>query len=125
MYKWMYDWYVEEYKKEPINKIVNEVIALQNIECSDRAFANQCEAGMTIYNLNEFFDKVEELCNAKPEDNIPVMIKEIKECFDNAKSSYSYIRSGLREMNDNCRVSNEEKVINDRVAKAKTDGDSI
>lgn len=119
MYKWMYDRYVEECKKEPIEKLVVEILALQNIECSDRAFANQCQAGLTLYNLNELFDKVEGLCNAKPEDDINVLISDIKECFAEAKSSYSFIRHEISEINNDSRCSEEEQRLLENIKKAK------
>lgn len=36
-------------------------MSLKEIECSDRCFANQCEAGATIYNINELFSTLKEL----------------------------------------------------------------
>lgn len=36
-------------------------MSLEAIECSDRCFANECQAGATIYNINELFLALKEL----------------------------------------------------------------
>lgn len=125
MYKWMFDKLVEEYKKESIENLAGKLIAMQNIECNDRSFANQCEAGTSIYFLNEFFEKVEKLCNSDSQTEKDTLIEEIKECFVEAKGSYSYIRNGIRSINDDQRCNRETvKVLND-IRRAEDDNDLI
>lgn len=45
MYKWMYDRMVTEYSKKSKEELVQEIMALEKIEGSDRCFANECQAG--------------------------------------------------------------------------------
>ena len=49
MYKWMYDRIVTEHSKKSKEELVQEIMSLEEIECSDRCFANECESGTTIY----------------------------------------------------------------------------
>ncbi len=125
MYKWMFDRLVEEYKKEPIEDLVGKLIAMQNIECKDRSFANQCEAGTTIYSLNEFFGKVEKLCNTESPTERDTLINEIKVSFPESKGSYSYIRNRIRGINDDNRCDKETRRVLDDMRKAKDDNDVV
>ena len=61
MYKWMYDRIVKQYEKESKEELVQRIMAMEEIECSDRCFANQCEAGTAICSINELFEALEEL----------------------------------------------------------------
>ena len=61
MYKWMYDRMVTEYSKESKDQLVQRIMALEEIECSDRCFANQCMAGTSIYDINELFSALEDM----------------------------------------------------------------
>ena len=61
MYKWMYDRIVSEHSKKSKEELVQEIMSLEEIECSDRCFANECQAGATIYNINELFSELKEL----------------------------------------------------------------
>lgn len=36
-------------------------MSLEEIECSDRCFANQCMAGTSMYNINELFSALEDM----------------------------------------------------------------
>lgn len=98
MYKWMYDRLVEEYKREPVEKLVNKIISLEEIEVSDRCFANECEAGTSIYAINELFNKVKEL------DSSDEKVKEVLSLFKDAENSWCYMKRELSKMNDSSRV---------------------
>lgn len=74
MYKWMYDRMVAEYSKKSKEELVQEIMSLEEIECSDRAFANQCQAGTPIYNINELF----------------LVLKDLKEGFTYEKATKVY-----------------------------------
>lgn len=74
MYKWMYDRMVTEYSKKSKEELVQEIMSLEEIECSDRAFANQCQAGTPIYNINELF----------------LVLKDLKEGFTYEKATKVY-----------------------------------
>ena len=65
MYKWMYDRMVAEYSKKSKEELVQEIMSLEEIECSDRVFANQCQAGTPIYNINELFLVLKDLDSVK------------------------------------------------------------
>ena len=121
MYKWMYDRMVTEYSKESKDELVQRIMALEEIECSDRCFANQCMAGTSIYDINELFSALEDMQSGFTYEKAARVYKLI----ENAKSSWNYIRNGISEMNDNTRCG---KVLDDfksRVANAKDSNDSI
>ena len=48
MYKWVYDRMVTEYSKETKEELAQRIMALEELECKDRCFANQCCAGASI-----------------------------------------------------------------------------
>lgn len=125
MYKWMFDRLVDEYKKEPIEKVVGRLVAMEYIECKDRAFANQCEAGNSIYNLNEFFKQAEALCNAKTENERLHILETFKQTLPEAKGSYNYIRRSISEINDNSRYYKETSEVLSHIENAKEDDDVI
>lgn len=51
----------ECYGKKSKEELAQEIMTLQEIECSDRCFANECEAGTSIYNINELFSALKDL----------------------------------------------------------------
>ena len=121
MYKWMYDRMVTEYSKESKDELVQRIMALEEIECSDRCFANQCMAGTSIYYINELFSALEDMQSGFTYEKAA----RVYELMENAKCSWNYIRNGISEMNDKARCG---KVLNDfksRVANAKDSNDSI
>ena len=68
MHKWVYDTLVLEYSKESKEQLVQRIMALDEIVDSDRCFANQCEAGTSIYEINELFSALEDMkSNFTPE----------------------------------------------------------
>ena len=65
MYKWMYDRMVTEYSKKSKEELVKRIMSLEEIECSDRCFANQCMAGSSMYDINELFSALEDRVSAR------------------------------------------------------------
>lgn len=117
MYKWVYDRMVEEYEKEEKIDLINKIMTYSEIEVSDRTFANQCCAGADVYNINTFFEFLEEKGYTKDE--------KFKEIFEKAMNSWQYIRRGLLEMKFDTRVSEAEKDFEERVNSAKDKMDII
>lgn len=147
MYKHMYDRMVTEYSKESKEELIQRIMSLEEIECSDRCFANQCQAGTSICNINELFSALEDMLSSfthEKSDRVQELMENAKdsredtqssftyekvarvyELMENAKDSWGYIRNGISEMNDNTRCG---KVLDDfksRVANAKDSNDSI
>lgn len=121
MYKWMYDRMVTEYLKESKEELIQRIMSLEEIECSDRCFANQCMAGTSIYDINELFSALEDMQSSFTYEKAA----RVYELMENAKGSWNYIRNGISEMNDNTRCG---KVLDDfksRIANAKDNNDSI
>lgn len=46
MKRFIYNKIVTDYSKKSKEELIQEIMALERIECSDRCFANQCEAGV-------------------------------------------------------------------------------
>ena len=121
MYKWMYDRMVTEYSKESKDELVQRIMALEEIECSDRCFANQCMAGTSIYDINELFSALEDMQSGFTYEKAA----RVYELMKTAKGSWNYIINGISEINDNTRCN---KVLDDfksRVANAKDNNGSI
>lgn len=121
MYKWMYDRMVTEYSKETKEELVQRIMSLEDIECSDRCFANQCEVGTSIYNINELFSALTDMQSGFDYGKVA----KVYELAKQAKSSWDYIRSGLHEMNDNSRCGKSLDDFQKRVIRAKESNDSI
>lgn len=121
MYKWMYDKLLEEYKKEPVEKLVNEIISLGEIEVHDRCFANECEAGTSIYAINELFNKVTELKT----DNSVEKVDEVLSLLSDAENSWGYIKRELSKMNDSSRFYNFLEKFETNLEKAKDSEDTL
>ena len=121
MYKWMYDRMVTEYSKESKEELVQRIMSLEEIECSDRCFANQCMAGSSIYDINELFSALEDMQSGFTYDKAT----KVYELMETAKCSWHYIRSGIAEMNDNTRCGKALDDFKSRVSNAKDSNDSI
>ena len=130
MFKWMYDRMVTEYSKENKEELIQRIMASNELECKDRCFANECQAGTSVYNINNLFDAIESLkkCLANPESTE----EELKKCANNlwlatddAKGSWNYIRNGIAEINDDSRSGKQLENFKRRVTKAKDGNDSI
>lgn len=121
MYKWMYDRLVTEYSKKSKEELAQEIMALEKIECSDRCFANECQAGATIYNINELFSALKELKAGFTYEKAA----KVYELMESAESSWNYVKNGIAEINDDSRCSKALKDFKSRVTKASDDNDSI
>lgn len=121
MYKWMYDRMVKEYEKESKEELVQRIMAMEEIECSDRCFANQCCTGAEIYHINELFSALDDL---QSEFTYEKAVK-MYELAEVAKESWKYITSGLIDMKSNARYSKKLKDFKQRVNNAKDQNDSI
>lgn len=115
MKKWLYDRMVTEYSKKSKEELIQRIMASDELECEDRCFANQCQAGMSMYNINNLFDVINTLKNCLANPNSTEA--ELKECADNlwlatddAQNSWNYIRNGIARINDDSR---SEKKLND------------
>ena len=116
MQKWIYDKMIAEYKKESKEELAQNIIALKEIELSDRNFANQCEAGATICIINELFDALEK------EGEKSVYLSRL---IEQAKNNWNYIVNELSKMNDLSRCSSAFDSLKTRVADTKSDYDNI
>lgn len=121
MYKWMYDRMVTDYSKESKEELVQRIMSLEEIECSDRCFANQCMTGTSIYDINELFSALEDMQSGFTYEKA----SRVYELMENAKGGWRYIRSGISEMNDNTRCGKVLDAFRSRVANAKDNNDSI
>lgn len=121
MYKWMYNRMVTEYSKRSKEELIQEIMALEEIECSDRCFANQCEAGATIYNINELFSALKELKAGFTYEKAA----KIYELIEIAESSWNYVKNGIAEINNDLRCTTLLEDFKNKVAKATDSNDSI
>lgn len=121
MKKWMYDRMVTEYSKETKEELVQRIMSLEEIECEDRCFANQCQAGTSIYNINELFSALEDMQSGFTYEKAA----KVYELMENAKGSWNYIKNGIAEMNNNARCGNVLDNFKLRISNAKHPNDSI
>lgn len=130
MKKWIYDKMVQDYSKKSKEELIIEIMSLNEIELKDRSFANQCSAGMTIFNINSLFETIETFknCLANPnstEEELEKCADNIWSAVDNAKGSWNYIKSELSEIKDPERCCKNLEDFRLRVSKAKDDEDCI
>lgn len=121
MYKWMYDRMVTEYSKRSKEELIQEIMALEKIECSDRCFANECQAGASIYNINELFSALKEL---KARFTYEKAAK-VYELMESAENSWDYIKREISAMNDNSRCNKTLEDFKNKVANTTDSNDSI
>lgn len=121
MYKWMYDRIVSEHSKKSKEELIQEIVSLKEIECSDRCFANECQAGATIYNINELFSALKELKEGFTYEKAA----KVYELMKSAESSWNYIKREISAMNDNSRCNKALKDFKNKVANATDSNDSI
>ena len=117
----MYDRMVTEYSKRSKEELIQEIMALEEIECSDRCFANQCEAGATIYNINELFSALKELKAGFTYEKAD----KVYELIEIAESSWNYVKNGIAEINNDLRCTTVLEDFKNKVAKATDSNDSI
>lgn len=121
MYRWMYDRMVSEYEKKSKEELAQRIMAMDEIECSDRCFANQCESGTAISSINELFYALDELQTDLSHEKAT----RISEISNKAKDGWNYITNGLSKMNDNSRCYATLEDFKERVSNAKDNMDSI
>lgn len=121
MYKWMYDKMVEEYSKETKEELIQRIMSLEEIECSDRCFANQCMTGSSIFHINELFSALEDMQSGFSYEKAA----KVYETMEAARSSWCYISNRISEMNDNTRCRKQLDEFKKRVSNAKSKNDSI
>jgi len=117
----MYDRLLKEYDRKSKEELFQEIQALKDIECSDRCFANECEAGSSIYDINELFTALNELRSELTKDKID----KIYEIMEVAEQSWLYIVNELSEMNNPYRFDKVLKDYKQMVLNAKNDNDRI
>ena len=122
MFKWQYDKMINEYYgKKSKEELAQEIMLLQEIECSDRCFANECEAGTSIYNINELFSALKDL-----QDSFTYQkAAKVFELVQSAESSWDYIKNGISRMNDPSRCSKALEEFKTKLANASDKNDSF
>lgn len=118
MKRFLYERMITELSKESKEELIQRIMSLEEIECSDRAFANECQAGSTIYNINELFSALDDL----KEKFTYEKTARVYELAENAKSSWNFVKSEIAEINDNSRV---YKVLDNFKNRVKSWEDSI
>lgn len=118
MKRFLYERMITELSKESKEELIQRIMSLEEIECSDRAFANECQAGSTIYNINELFSALDDL----KEKFTYEKAARVYELAENAKSSWNFVKSEIAEINDNSRV---YKVLDNFKNRVKSGEDSI
>lgn len=121
MNRWMYDKMVTEYSKKTKEELFQEIMSLEEVECADRCFANQCMAGTAMCSINELFSAIEDMQSGFTYEKA----SRLYELTEIAKGSWSYISSGIEDMNDNARCGKALDNFKKRVAKAVKGGDRI
>ena len=121
MYKWMYDRMVKEYEKESKEELAQRIMAIEEIECSDRCFANHCCAGTAIYYINELFSALDDLQIGFTYEKAAKVYK----LSQTAKESWRYTTNGLMEMKSDIRCGEKMDDFKKRVKAAMNQNDSI
>lgn len=101
--------------------LMQEIMSLRDIECSDRCFANQCESGTPIININQLFSALNDLRKGFTVEKAA----RVYELTDSAESSWNYIKDGLCKMNDPSRSDAALKDFRNRISNAVNDDDII
>ena len=112
----IYNKIVTDYSKKSKEELIQEIMALEKIECSDRCFANQCEAGNAISNINRLFAAL---------NDMPEISNYVRNIIIDAEISWEYITNGINKINDNSRCENALTEFKNRVAEATDDDDCI
>lgn len=99
MHKWLYDRMVAEYSKKSKEELIQEIMSLQEIECSDRAFANECEAGTSVAYINALFSVLRNLEKGSTEEKMNKMFELVKP----AENSWNFVKNEIHNMNDDSR----------------------
>lgn len=116
MKRFIYNKIVTDYSKKSKEELIQEIMALEKIECSDRCFANQCEAGNAIANINRLFAVL---------NDTPEISDYVRNIIVDAEISWEYITNGISTINDDSRCGNALIEFKNRVAEATNDDDCI
>lgn len=126
MYKWLYERMVREYESKSKEELAQIIMSLKEIECKDRCFANECEAGSSIDNINQLFSSIDEFTSNCDCDVINhEKLAKVIELSSIASKSWNFIKSELSLMNDDRRCSDHLSDFKKRVANAKRPDDDI
>lgn len=117
----MYDKMVTEYSKKSKEELVQEILVLKEIECSDRCFANECQVGTIIYSIDELFSALKDLKAGFTYEKAA----KVYELMEAAESSWSYVENKIADMNDNSRCSKVLEDFKNRITNATDSDDSI
>ena len=118
MKKFLYERMVTELSKESKEELIQRIMSLEEIECSDRTFANECQAGSTIYNINKLFSALDNL----KENFTYEKAARVYKLAEKAKNSWDFVKREIAEINDNSRV---YKALDDFKNRVKSGEDSI
>lgn len=125
MRRFVYERMVEELSKKTKEELIQEIMALEEIECDDRCFANECRAGDTCYNINALFSGLKDLKTLKDskDSKVDLYEKVAKVCdlAERAERSWSYVKHELQEINDSSRFYKVLKDFRDRVNSGSDD----
>lgn len=121
MYRCFYDRLLAETEKNTKEELFQEIMSLNSIECADRTFANECESGTAIYNINKLFSALNDMKVSFAGDKLAT----VYDLIESAEKSWYFIKEGLANMNDASRTSKQLNDLKERVSKAKDAYDSI
>lgn len=107
----MYDRLMDEYNKSSKEELGQRIMALEEIECSDRSFANSCKSSDTIYNINELFSSLEELRNNRSNENIDNVLNSM----NNALNSWNSIVHELNAMSKGTRIYDALNILKEEI----------
>ena len=113
MKKFIYNKIVTDYSKKSKEELIQEIMALER---TDRCFANQCEAGNAIANINRLFAAL---------NDTPEISNYVRSIIVDAEISWEYITSEISTINDDSRCENALIEFKNRVAEATDDDDCI
>lgn len=117
MKKAVYEQAMKLYGELSKEELIHKIMALQNLECSDRAFANQVFAGTAAADINAIFEQYKDLKGkftyAKAE--------KFYATLEEANNGWMYILTGLSEMNNPARVEIYENDLKREIEEAYTE----
>lgn len=109
MKRFLYERLQQEYEKLTKKELIDKIMVLEGIECKDRCFANECEAGTAIANINALFEAIKDIKNGYTFEKFTTLLY----AAEDARTSWMYITAGLSVMNDPGRIDKETLDISD------------
>lgn len=122
MYKWVYDKYIEEFKKKDKEELTQEILAMRQILCKDRHFIENYYSGPDIYDINALFMAINEL---RKDPSSERAIRRVLDYAMPAERSWENIQKALRDIKDPARVSKAIDEFKIGVEEAKKSNDYI